>query len=61
MHVGILGSGEVAQALAAGFLKHGHHVTLGTRNPAKLTEWHTTHTTARIGSFADAAASGEIV
>jgi len=48
MHVGILGSGEVAQAL-------------GTRNPAKLTEWHTTYTTARIGSFADAAASGEIV
>jgi hypothetical protein len=61
MQIGILGSGEVAQALAAGFLKHGHHVTLGTRNPAKLAEWHTTHPKARVGSFADAAASAEVV
>src|SRR5256885_1854752 len=61
MKIGILGSGEVAQALATGFLKHGHHVTLGTRNPAKLAEWHTTHPDARVGSFADAAAFGEIV
>jgi predicted dinucleotide-binding enzyme len=61
MNIGILGSGEVAQALAAGFLTHGHHVTLGTRHPAKLAEWHAAHPNARIGSFADAAASGEIV
>ena len=61
MRIGILGSGEVAQTLAAGFLKHGHQVTLGTRNPAKLAEWHTTHQHARVGSFADAAVFGEVV
>jgi hypothetical protein len=32
MKVGILGSGDVAKALAAGFIKHGHQVTLGTRD-----------------------------
>ena len=32
MNVGILGSGDVAKALAAGFLKHGHDVMLGTRD-----------------------------
>lgn len=61
MKIGILGSGEVARALAAGFLKHGHQVTLGTRNPAKLAEWRATHPKAQVGSFADAAAFGEIV
>ena len=39
MKVGIIGSGVVAQALGAGFLKHGHEVALGTRDPAKLTDW----------------------
>jgi 3-hydroxyisobutyrate dehydrogenase-like beta-hydroxyacid dehydrogenase len=36
MKVGILGSGDVAKALAGGFLKHGHQVVLGTRDAAKL-------------------------
>jgi ketopantoate reductase len=35
MKIGILGSGGVAQTLAAGFLTHGHDVTLGTRHPDK--------------------------
>ena len=39
MNVGILGSGEVAKTLGAGFLKHGHSVMLGTRDVAKLTDW----------------------
>ena len=39
MKVGILGSGIVAQTLGAGFLKHGHEVTLGTRETSKLAEW----------------------
>ena len=39
MKVGILGSGDVAKALAGGFLKHGHDVMLGTRAPAKLADW----------------------
>ena len=59
MKVGILGSGEVAKTLGAGFLKHGHAVLLGTRDATKLTEWQAKHPSARIGSFADAAKFGE--
>ena len=39
MKVGVIGSGVVAQTLGAGFLKHGHEVALGTREPAKLRDW----------------------
>lgn len=61
MNIGILGSGDVAKALAAGFLKHGHEVLLGTRAPAKLADWKNAHSAARIGSFEDAARFGEVV
>ena len=61
MKVGILGSGEVAQTLGAGFLAHGHEVTLGTRDPSKLADWAAANPSAAIGSFADAAASGEVL
>ena len=61
MKIGILGSGVVAQALAAGFIKHGHDVTLGTRSPGKLAEWSARNRQASIGSFADAAKFGEVV
>lgn len=60
MNIGVLGSGKVAQTLAAGFLEHGHGVVVGTRNPGKLSEWRAQNPKARIGSFADAA-SGEVV
>ena len=60
MKIGILGSGDVAQTLAAGFLAHGHEVMLGTRDPAKLGDWSAKHPKARVGSFADSAAFGEI-
>jgi uncharacterized protein YbjT (DUF2867 family) len=39
MKVGVLGSGDVAKALAEGFAKHGHHVVMGTRDPSKLKDW----------------------
>ena len=61
MRIGIIGSGGVAQTLAAGFLKHEHDVTLGTRHPDKLSEWQAKHPRARIGSFGDAAALGDVV
>lgn len=61
MKVGILGSGEVAKTLAGGFLKHGHEVMLGTREPAKLADWTTKNPHGKVGSFADAAAFGELV
>ena len=35
MKIGILGSGEVGRRLADGCLDLGHHVMIGTRNPAK--------------------------
>ena len=60
MQVGILGSGAVARALAAGFIKHGHEVMLGTREQGKLEEFRTRHPTAQLGSFADAARFAEL-
>lgn len=60
MKVGVLGSGEVGRTLAAGFLKHGHQVAVGTRDPAKLADWRRKHAAAQVGSFAEAAAFGEL-
>jgi hypothetical protein len=61
MKIGVIGSGVVAQTLGAGFLKHGHEVALGTREPAKLAEWSAKNPGARALGFAEAAAFGEIV
>jgi 8-hydroxy-5-deazaflavin:NADPH oxidoreductase len=61
MKIGIIGSGDVAKTLAAGFLKHGHDVTLGTREVAKLAEFAKINPKTKIGSFNDAAKFGELV
>jgi predicted dinucleotide-binding enzyme len=61
MRIGIIGSGDVAQSLAAGFLKHGHTVVVGTRHVEKLADWRTENPQGGVGSFADAAASAEVV
>src|SRR5271167_650673 len=61
MKVGILGSGDVAKALAAGFIAHRYEVMLGTRDAAKLAGWAAKNPAARVGSFLDAARSGEVV
>jgi predicted dinucleotide-binding enzyme len=61
MKVGIIGSGAVGKTLAAGFIKHGHDVTIGTRTASKLAEWGAKNPKARVGTFADAAKSGEVV
>jgi len=62
MKIGILGSGVVGQTLANGFLKHGHHVKIGTGNPVKLNDWiKSAGTDASVGSFEDAASYGEII
>jgi len=37
--VAVLGSGIVGQTLAAGFLKHGYSVVIGTQNPGKKLDW----------------------
>lgn len=60
--VGILGSGQVGQTLANGFLKYGYHVMIGTREPAKLNDWkQQAGAHGHVGSFQDTAKFGEIV
>jgi predicted dinucleotide-binding enzyme len=60
--IGVLGSGAVGEALANGFLKHGHDVMRGSRDPAKLEAWRQgAGAHASTGSFAEAARFGAIV
>jgi 8-hydroxy-5-deazaflavin:NADPH oxidoreductase len=61
MKIGILGSGDVGKTLAAGFLKHGHAVTIGTRAPGKLAEWAEKNPRGQSGSFDDAAKFAELI
>ena len=61
MKVGIIGSGVVAQTLGGGFLKHGHEVALGTRDPAKLKDWAAKHKGAAVKSMGEAAGFGDVV
>ena len=61
MNIGVIGSGDVAKTLAAGFLKHGHEVTVGTREAGKLADFAKANPKAKTGSFADAAKFGEVV
>ena len=61
MKIGILGSGDVAKALAAGFLRHGHDVVIGTRDQAKLADWLNQQRGARASSFSEAAKFGDVV
>lgn len=58
--IGILGSGQVGQVLANGFVKHGYEVMIGTNTPSKRDELKS-KTGGKIGSFEDAARFGEIV
>jgi predicted dinucleotide-binding enzyme len=61
MKIGIIGSGIVAQTIAAGFIKHGHDVTLGTRDAAKLADYAGKTPGVRVASSAEAAAFGDVV
>lgn len=62
-NVGIIGSGSVAKILGEGFIKYGYQVMLGTRDAGKLADWASGHSkeVAAVGSFADAAAFGDII
>lgn len=63
MRVGVLGSGQVGQALGRGFASRNHEVMLGTRSPEsdKVQAWVAEGEARSAGSFADAAAFGELV
>lgn len=70
MKIGILGSGIVGQTLGTKLIERGHDVILGTRNPdataekrgfgKSLGEW-TQASGGRLGTFAQAAAHGDVV
>ncbi len=62
MKIGILGSGDVGQALGRGFLSRGHEVKMGSRDAAnpKARAWASAAgTRASAGTFAEAASFGE--
>ena len=61
MKIGVIGSGDVGQTLASGFLKHGHNVVIGTRDPTKLAAWAKANPRGRVASFAETAKLSEAV
>ena len=61
MKIGILGSGTVAKTLAAGFLKHGYEVTVGSRTPGKLAEWASQNPGISTATFDAAAKFGSLI
>ena len=68
MRVAILGTGMVGRGLAARFAELGHTVTVGTRDPERSTSggteyalWLAAQPTIDTRTFAEAAATGEVV
>ncbi len=64
MKFGIIGSGDVAQAIGHGLIQTGHEVLLGSRQTGseKLKDWQVKNgERARTGSFKEAADFGEVV
>lgn len=76
MKISILGTGAVGQALASGLAGSGHEVTMGTRNvkekevssgkdvygnPSSFRDWHQKNSSVMLLTFADSAASGELI
>ena len=60
--IGVLGSGQVGEVLANGFLKHGYAVMRGSREPEKMAVWSTAageH--ASVGTVQEAASFGELI
>jgi predicted dinucleotide-binding enzyme len=54
--IAVLGSGQVGEVLANGFLKHGYAVMRGSREPGKLDAWKSAAKgEASTGTFAEAA------
>jgi predicted dinucleotide-binding enzyme len=74
MKITVLGTGNVAQTFATKFIELGHEVMLGTRNVADtlarkatdnygslpFSEWHSANPKVQLGTFAQAAAFGEL-
>jgi predicted dinucleotide-binding enzyme len=58
--VGVLGSGQVGQVLAAGFKKHGYDVRIGSRTPASLSKF-SMSSGIQAGTFEEVAAFGKLL
>jgi predicted dinucleotide-binding enzyme len=63
MKIGIIGSGVVGRALGTGFVKYGHSVMLGTRDPKKkeVAEWVAQTPGSSGGTFEETAKFGELI
>ncbi|MBC9910081.1 NADPH-dependent F420 reductase [Chitinophaga varians] len=64
MRIGILGSGPVGLTLGKGLIQTGHHITIGTRNPARegLQQWIKQQgQQAAAGTFRQASEFGELI
>ncbi len=61
MKIGVIGSGDVARTLAEGFIRHGHDTMIGSRDPAKLADWHANNPRGQVGDFQETAMFGEVV
>lgn len=75
MNYGVFGTGSVGRAIAAKLASIGHSVMIGTRNVEEtkkknqpdamgtppFPEWHKNNASVKLGTFAEAAAFGEIL
>jgi predicted dinucleotide-binding enzyme len=67
MRIAVLGTGPVGRAIAGRLAELGHHVTVGTREPAdtagreEYAAWATEHSEVGLAGFADAATAAELV
>ncbi|MDQ0473185.1 putative dinucleotide-binding enzyme [Labrys wisconsinensis] len=61
MKIGIIGTGHMGRALGTGWARSGHAVLFGSRDRAKAESAAAAAPSARAGSFAEAAAFGEVV
>ena len=61
MKIGIIGSGDVAQALGEGFLACGYDTMLGTRDESKLAEWQSKNPKGQVGDASETAGFADLV
>jgi len=62
MRIGVLGSGVVGQALAAGLTSHGHEIMIGTGSPDRAELRSAAHANGyAVASFADAVSGADLV
>jgi predicted dinucleotide-binding enzyme len=60
--IGIIGSGQVAIALANGFTKHGYDIMVGTNDPEKYADiQNKTNASMKVGSFEETAKFSDLL